>query len=268
MKFNILYIFLSALLLSACTEDIKLDLNSSNPQVVVEGSVPVNGKARISITKSINFDTKNSFPTVSNSIVTLTDNIGNSEILTESASGIYTSNSMLGIVGRTYSLSVKTDDKTVTSSCKIPDPVRFDSLVVKVAENFRGGPFGGNETGTLYTVTAMYKDPGSVANYYRFIEYINGKSTGNIYVYEDRFTNGKTAERNLLNFNRYLTKGDTITVEMQGIDRSVYEYFNSFGNLGMGPSSSTPANPYTNLNGAVLGYFSAYTTERKSFIIK
>ncbi|HET7732397.1 MAG TPA: DUF4249 domain-containing protein [Paludibacter sp.] len=268
MKFNILHIFLSALLFSACTEDIKLDLNSSNPQVVIEGSVPVDGKARISITKSINFDTNNSFPTVSNAIVTLTDNIGNSEILTENAAGIYTSNSMVGIVGRTYSLSIKTDDKTITSACKIPDPVRFDSLAVKVAENFRGGPFGGNEAGTLYTVTAMYKDPASVANYYRFIEYINGKSTGNIYAYEDRFTNGKTAERNLLNFNRYLTKGDTITVEMQGIDRSVYEYFNSFGNLGMGPSSSTPANPYTNLNGAVLGYFSAYTTERKSFIIK
>jgi hypothetical protein len=268
MKSNILYIFSLALLFSACTEDIKLDLNSSNPQVVVEGSVPVDGKARVSITKSINFDKNNSFPTVSNAIVTLTDNIGNSEILTESAAGIYTSNSMIGMVGRTYSLSVKTDDKTITSSCKIPDPVRFDSLNVKVSENFRAGPFGGNAAGTLYTVTAMYKDPASVANYYRFIEYINGKSTGNIYVYEDKFTNGKIAERNLLNFNRFLTKGDTITVEMQCIDRAVYEYFNSFGGLAMGPGSSTPANPYTNLNGAVLGYFSAHTTEKKQFIIK
>ena len=71
-----------------------------------------------------------------------------------------------------------------------------------------------------------------------------------------------------MNFNRYLSKGDTVTVEMQCIDKTVYEYFNSFGNLGMGPSSSTPANPYTNLNGAVLGYFSAHTSERKSVIIK
>jgi hypothetical protein len=57
-------------------------------------------------------------------------------------------------------------------------------------------------------------------------------------------------------------------VEMQCIDKPIYEYFNSFGNLGMGPSSSTPANPTTNLDGAVLGFFSAHTSESKSIIIK
>ena len=56
-------------------------------------------------------------------------------------------------------------------------------------------------------------------------------------------------------------------VEMQGISQAVYEYFNSFGNLGMGPSSSTPANPYTNIDGSQLGYFSAHTSEIKSVII-
>ena len=267
MKFNILCVFIIVLLFSGCTENIMLDLNSSNPQVVIEGSVPVDGKAQISITKSINFDAGNNFLTVSNATVTLSDNTGNSEILTETSTGIYTTNSMIGIIGQTYSLSVKMNDKTITSSCKIPDQVHFDSLIVKVAENF--GRFGGNTPNdTLYTITVEYRDPASETNYYRFIEYINGKSTGNIYAYNDRLTNGKFVESNLLNFNRLLTKGDTITVEMQCIDKTVYEYLNSFGNLAMGPSSSTPANPYTNLNGSVLGYFSAHTTERKSYIIQ
>jgi hypothetical protein len=55
---------------------------------------------------------------------------------------------------------------------------------------------------------------------------------------------------------------------MQCIDKAVYEYFESMGNVNMGPNSSSPANPYTNLKGAKLGYFSAHTVERKYITIK
>lgn len=267
MKFNIL--ILISILLSACTEVIEFDLNSSNPQIVIEGSVPVGGKARVAITRSINFNEKDSFPTQQNLTVTLTDNLGNSEVLNDSLPGIYKSNILIGVVGRTYSLSVKTVNKTITSECKIPNPVTFDSLIVKPQKSFGGG-FGGFKppVGTLYTVRIKFNDPANETNFYRFIEYKNGKSTGNIYIYEDRLNNGKPASISLFNLNRALVKGDKITVEMQCIDKTVFEYFNSFANMGMGPSSSTPANPYSNLNGAVLGYFSAHTVEQKSEVMK
>ena len=255
----------------ACTENIQLDLNSSSPQIVVEGSVSTNGMAQILITKSINFDQTNKFPSVDSLEVRLTDNLGNTELLKGNSAGLYTSNKIIGLVGRTYTLSVKTADKTITSVCAIPNPVKFDSLNLKATAGYSRGSFGGNTAipiGTLYTLKVKFNDPVNETNYYRFIEYKNGKSTGNIYVYDDRLNNGKTNDKSLMNFSRYLSKGDTVTVEMQCIDKTVYEYFNSFGNLGMGPSSSTPANPYTNLNGAVLGYFSAHTSERKSVIIK
>jgi hypothetical protein len=271
MKINIYIPILILLLFSACRENIELDLNSSNPQIVVEGSVAVDGPTRISITKSVNFNDNNSFPTVSNATVIISDNIGKPDTLKESKPGIYTSSKIIGIVGRTYSLTVKANDKTITSSGTIPNPVKFDSLNVMPPQGgFGGGGFGGGntQTGTLYFVRVKFNDPENETNYYRFVEYINSKPTGNIYVYDDRLNNGKTNDKTLLNFTRYLVKGDTVTVEMQCIDKAVYEYFNSFGNLGMGPSSSTPANPYTNLNGAVLGFFSAHTVERKQVIVK
>jgi len=261
-------LILLLIFLSACTENIQLDLNSSDPQIVVEGSVPVDGKARISLTKSVNFDDSNIFPTISYAKITLSDNIGNSETLSEINPGIYTSNQITGMVGRIYSISFNYNDKTISSSCKLPNPVKFDSLEVKEADRISfGGLSSSNESGTLYTVKVKFNDPASETNYYRFIEYINGKSTGNIYVYDDRINSGKTNEKTLINFNRYLVKGDVVMVEMQCISQAVYEYFNSFGNLGMGPSSSTPANPYTNIDGSQLGYFSAHTSEIKSVII-
>jgi len=270
MRINIYLSILILLLLSSCRENIVLDLNSSNPQIVVEGSVAIDRPAVISITKSINFNNDNSFPTVSNATVILSDNFGKPDTLKETKPGIYTSPKIIGIVGRTYALTVKTNDKTITSSGTIPNPVKFDSLNVKAQGGFGGGGFGGGttQTGTLYTVRVKFNDPENETNYYRFIEYINRKPTGNVYVYDDRLNNGKTNDKNLLNFTRYLVKGDTVTMEMQCIDKAVYEYFNSFGNSGMGASSSTPANPYTNLNGAVLGFFSAHTVERKQVVIK
>jgi len=271
MRFNIIKLLFIAGIFSACQETISLDLNSSDPQIVVEACVSTNAKAKVTLSKSVNFNVDNTFPMVQKAAIMLTDDVGNSDTLTESLPGIYYSKSMIGVVGRTYSISIKTGDKTITSTCKIPNPVHFDSISVEPAETFGRGNFGGGtttHTGTLYTVKAIFKDPVSETNYYRFVEYVNGSATGGIYVYDDRLTNGKKNEKNLLNFNLYLEKGDVLIVEMQCIDKSVYEYFNSFGNTGMGQGTSTPANPYSNLTGNILGYFSAYTVDRKKFVIK
>jgi len=264
MKRYISTLIIAACILNSCTEIIKLDINSSDPQIVVEASVPSGENAWVKLTKSINFDEANQFQAVENALVILTDNDGNSELLTEKSPGIYSTLIMKGVVGKNYSISIKSGDKTITSSCKIPEPVSFDSLKVSVQERFGGFGNAGNDT--LYQVNVKYTDPATKTNFYRFVEYINGVSTGNIHIYDDRLSEGKTVERGLFNFTRILSKGDTITIEMQCIQEPVYNYFESFGNMSMG--SSTPANPYSNLNGTILGYFSAYTVERKSFVIE
>ncbi len=257
-------LIIAASFFASCTEIIKLDINSSDPQIVVEANVPAGENAVVKLTKSINLDNENQFQGVENAVVTLIDNKGNSEILAEKSPGIYITKTIKGVVGRNYSLTVKSGDKTITSTCTIPDPVSFDSLKVSVQERFGG--FGNTSNDTLYQVNVKYTDPAAKTNFYRFVEYINGVSTGNIHIYDDRLSEGKTVERGLFNFNRTLSKGDTITIEMQCIQEPVYNYFESFGNMRMG--SSTPANPYTNLTGTTLGYFNAHTVERKTVVIK
>ena len=67
---------------------------------------------------------------------------------------------------------------------------------------------------------------------------------------------------------RKFNSGDIVTYKMQYIKKAIYDYFNSFENLNGGPqSSSTPANPYTNIVGSELGYFSAHTVQRISYTI-
>lgn len=259
----------TVLLFTSCTKVIELDLNSSDPQTVIEGSVATTGDSTlIKITKSINFDESNNFPWVENAIVTVSDDVGNSETLVEKSPGNYSSSTFIGVVGRTYFLNVNAEGVFFTSQSTIPTQVNFDSLIVEaVTTTGGGGPGGGG--GTSHRVTVQYTDPTVETNYYRFIEYHNGEPQSNIFIFDDRLTNGNNVSAELTSFNRNLNTGDTLAIEMQCIDKYVYDYFYSFGNLFGGPQNSpTPSNPYTNIVGSKLGVFSAHTIQRKYFIIQ
>lgn len=269
MKKPFSIIAIATLLLTSCTKVIDLDLNSSEPQTVIEGSIGTAGDPTlIKITKSINFDESNNFPWVQNAIVTVSDDLGNTETLFEKSPGNYSSSTFLGVAGKTYYLNVSSEGKSFTSQSTIPSQIYFDSLTVKEVMSTGGGPGGGQGGGTSYKVTVHYSDPADETNYYRFIEYHNGEQQSSIFIFDDKLANGQSVSTELISFNRKINSGDTLSIEMQCIDKPVYEYFRSFGNLFGGPqNASTPANPYTNIIGGKLGYFSAHTTQKITFVI-
>ena len=63
---------------------------------------------------------------------------------------------------------------------------------------------------------------------------------------------------------------DTVTVEMQCIDRPVYNYwFTLSQQQGDNPGGAVaPSNPPTNFTPATLGYFSAHTTQGITMTVK
>jgi hypothetical protein len=158
------FLIVTLMILSSCTEVIDIDLNSSDPQIVIEGSVSTKGESVVKIAKSVNFDESNDFPKVQNAIVELSDNLGNSEILVESSEGIYSTTSLGGVEGRTYSLTVQTDDKYLESVSTIPNHVSFDSLIVTKASvpSFPGV----QENELYYDVRVVYNDPIEEVNFY------------------------------------------------------------------------------------------------------
>jgi hypothetical protein len=259
---------LGLLLLSSCTEKIDIDLNSSDPQIVIQGSISNSGlPSIISLTASVNYDESNDFPKVEGAMVSLNDNLGNSVVLPETSPGIYSTLTITGTIGNTYFLTVEADGKTLTSNSTVPNQVPFDSLIVEVNTS-TGGGFGPNGESSSHYVKVQYQDPAEETNYYRFVEYVNGEFKKS-YVYDDRLSNGLFVTQDLIRSDRNLSPGDTLKIEMQCVDFFVYDYFFSFGNLFGGPTnSSTPSNPNTNISGSELGYFSAHTFEVKEDVIQ
>jgi len=265
---NIIYIISILFLVVSCTEKIDIDLNSSDPQIVIEGSVSTNEVTIIKLSNSVNFDESNTFPKVEGAIVELSDNLGHAEMLHELSPGMYSTSTLTGVVGGVYSLSVQKDGKILKSTSTIPNQVAFDTLIIIKTDETGGGGPGGMGKSSTHDLVVGYFDPADEVNYYRFVELVNGKMISS-YVFDDRITNGSYTRNPLISFDRTLTNGDTLQVIMQCIDENIYDYFSSFGNLMGGPgNSSTPANPYTNIEGGVLGYFSAHTGEVKQVIIQ
>src|ERR1035437_4626933 len=112
-KYILLISFLSVCLFSSCQKVIQLKLSTSPSLIVIQGNVyDQPGPYTINITKSVSFDQSNVYPTVTDAAVTISDNVGNTEVLKETAPGNYSTSALQGVPGRTYNLSVTINGQT------------------------------------------------------------------------------------------------------------------------------------------------------------
>ncbi|WP_293908279.1 DUF4249 domain-containing protein [Sphingobacterium sp. UBA5670] len=257
MKKILAIIPLFLFLLASCEKEIDIDLNNSDPQIVIEGAITDQpGPYYVKISKSVNFSEPNSYPPVSGAYVTITDNNGNIDVLTEIEAGLYQTNTTLGIPGNTYNLNVSIDQVDYFATSTMPQKVMLDSLQFELWS----GPDGDDN----YVTIPVYTDPPTLGNSYRFIMTINGVKDDTYYVDNDIIGNGVTNTRALINPDTDIALNDTVEFEMRCIDTQTYVYFNTLSQIsGGGPNGGvTPSNPPNNITGGrALGIFSAYTTQ-------
>lgn len=259
-----------AFAIASCTELIDIKTISAEPQIVVEATIGMNEPPLVRLTKTNSLNEGDRFPAVENAHVSLKDNHGRIVVLSEMSPGYYgTKSNFFGEPGTTYTLTVNDGSSTINSTSTMPSWVKIDTVSV-INSIYPGGgpPTDSFQETNFYEIKIKYSDPGNETNFYRFVVSVNDRSAKGNNIVDDRLTNGNTSERNIIIYDADLKPGDVFIVEMQCIDKAVYEYFESMGNVNMGPNSSSPVNPYTNLKGAKLGYFSAHTVERKYITIK
>jgi Domain of unknown function (DUF4249) len=262
---KIITIITTLFAITSCTKEVVIDLNSTAPQIVIEGVITDQiGIYEVKITKTVNFSDSNNYPAVQGAIVTISDNKGNSEKLTEAKAGIYQTKKLVGISGNTYTLTVVTNGKTYTAKSTMPQNVKLNS--VEIAESTISN--GGIITDKIYDVLPHYFDPTNVANYYYFNMYANGiKDKGFFNVSNDILFNGQQNAQPIFYGQDFKLKtNDKLIVEMLCIDKGVFEYFNSLSQSING-GSATPTNPVSNILGGALGYFSAHTVQKVTVVV-
>jgi len=245
-------------LLSSCEKVIDIDLNSSSPQYVVEGII-TNGAepARVRITRSKNFDENNDFPAVTGAMVTITDSDDNSFILKEVTPGNYEDPTLVGIEGLSYILTISVDGAVFTATSTMPKGVKLDGLTYEEIGAFQ----------KKILPQPVFLDSPNVPNFYHFVIWVNNAIDKGIFVLNDESSDGKLVQRSFFT-DTEIKMGDSLTIELQCVDLSVYNYFNSLSKIaGHGMGGGTPGNPISNITGGALGYFSAYSSDSKSVIV-
>jgi hypothetical protein len=257
---NRIYILAASLFTLAstsCTKVIDLKLKNGDPLFVIEGNFSDDTLGNeIRISKSVPFNQTNTFPSVTNAIVTLIDASGNVETLAHSQNGIYPIKTTLANYGSKYKLNINVDGKTFTSESTMPYPTKLDSI------DFLTFSFGANDN---INVVPMYQDSVGIKNFYRFVVSSNDSVSNDIFVTDDVLADGLISGQPY--FGDYeLKKNDTAKIEMQCIDKNVYLYFFSLDQNSNG--GAAPANPVSNITGGALGYFNAHTVSRKARIVQ
>jgi len=260
-------ICLVVIALSSCQKTIDIKLNDTQKKYVIEAIVTdQTDSSKVLLTQTKNFSEDNQFPGVSGATVTVTDG-GVTTNFVQTAPGVYKpAAGFKGVVGHTYTLSLTVGGTTFTAASTMPAKVNFDS--VYTTDEFL---FGENRK----LVTVDYQEPLGKGNNYRFVQYVNGLKEPTVFVNNDDYTDGKQVADRLFYFadddheNHKIKTGNTVIVEMLCIDAGTYMYWFSLGQSATGTSqSASPANPVTNIKGGALGYFSAQTYQKKTFVAK
>ena len=119
-------------------------------------------------------------------------------------------------------------------------------------------------------VVVYFDDPPNVHNQYRFVMHVNKVQVNTVFAFDDTFIDGRHVTLDLQQNDIDIFPKDTVTVEMQCLDKPVYTYwFTLAQQQGNNPGGAVaPSNPPTNITPATLGYFSAHTTQSATIVAK
>lgn len=256
-------LFLGLLVINSCKKVIDLKLGNVAGKLVIEGNITdIPSIQYIKLSRNVPFTNTNTYPAVTGATVTVTDNDSNKYAFREGPAGTYSARTFAAFYGNTFTMKVTVGDTTYTAHSTLPDVVHLDSLTSK-DDDF-------NNSNNRKEITVHFQDTPEIPNQYRFLMYVNKVQVKAVFAFDDEFTDGRYVNFDLIESDIDIYPGDTVTVEMQCIDKPMYTYwFSLMQQQPDGPGGGvTPSNPPTNITPVTLGYFSAHTTQTLTMVVK
>ncbi len=272
-------------LLVSCTERIDITTDNAEPQTVITGCLTTDTMAHtITVSRTVRYFGTDAPQTFSDAKVSI-----NGVLLASVGDGVYaTDSSFYGEPGKKYLLEVEVDDEgngvpNYYSAETIMPPVHvLDSTHLIL---FR------NDTldDPRWMIFVNFQDIKNVPNlfganlYINKIKYSNKLTRYFINTNDEMAADGQYIRFPLISYilrkemrwdngeKFHIYTGDTITVELNMLERAYFEYIRSAKSEVSGSNpvfAGPPANVPGNIQGGALGIFGAYTTSCKSFILE
>ncbi|MEZ4938254.1 MAG: DUF4249 domain-containing protein [Crocinitomicaceae bacterium] len=256
------------LIFASCEKIIDVDIPDSEPQIVIEGKINTDTTLySVFIRKTVAYNsTADSY--VSGAVVTLSDYIGNSQILNYVGNGEYQTTLMYGEIGRTYTLNVLNEGVEYQNYSSIKSPVQLDSVrVLYIPPNTYPGVDEG-----LYP-QVYYTDPAGLGDRFRIILIKNDtvfNSADDYFLTDDVYDDGLQDIVSFFGERFKLKPGDKLKVEFWTLNEHVFDYFETLENIisqGFAPTG-VPDNPNSTWTNGALGVFNAYSYDSDSLVVQ
>ncbi|WP_156308427.1 DUF4249 domain-containing protein [Sphingobacterium endophyticum] len=240
-------IFLTVVFFSSCEDIIDIDLNSSDPKVVIVADLNNEEKSHaIFVSKSVNFDDPKPNEPVLDAEVYIRLGNGKTFYFTSVGEGRYINPDLPISVGESYTLTVVVDGEEYQSTTTMLAYIEVDSIGVNQETIF-------NED--FFFVNFKFFDPSGQENYYRYSMSINGSPMKFNAIFSDKFNDGNEVTHQLgREDGNDIKPGDSLLIRRQIVTKEVYNYWAEYSQTN--PGSAAPGNPTSNISNGALGYFS------------
>lgn len=263
-----LHSIITILLLSAlfaCEETITLDLDQTESAIVIEGLITDKpGKQYVKISRTAGFYDEGATEKITTASVIVTDDLGNTitfnhnpENKTGKEGFYFASDSFVGKIGRTYSLSAVVEGKSYQAEDELLPVTTIDSLSYRINEDQQDDPKILNR---IYELLTFMKEPQDTKDYYLFKYYRNDtintfNQSTDVYFADDQ---GVGEDIDGFASPVYFEMGDSARIELHSLSRNAFLFYSDLSSLlnsDGGMISPPPVNPRSNLSNGALGFF-------------
>jgi hypothetical protein len=274
---KLLIILIFPLVLAGCDVPIDLDIEQTPPQIAIEALVTNRpGQPFVRVTLSADFYYEGAASHVSDAIVTLRNDLGQSVAFshyagnnTDSTGYYLPPQGFAGQVGRIYTLSVLARGKTYEATDSLKYVTSIDSLAYRPNVYAQQDP---PSDGKIYELLIYAKEPQESKDYYLVKYYRNDSLTyggdSDVYVLDD-YGVGENIDG--VPSAIWFGIGDKAEIEMYSLTRQGFLFYNDLViimNSDGGMFSPPPANPRTNFSNGALGFFQVSAASSRSIVLE
>lgn len=241
-------------MLASCEEVIELELENSEPRLVIEGAISEGKSATIQLTLTSDYFDDINPQVVENATVSITDvQLAQTEGLIHLGNGVYQGQAIVGQTSKEYKLEVLYNGVNYESTTTLYPAPEIGSVIFNPVSG--GGIFIDSGLVTLVEVESMSSNA-----YYSIVFESTTAEIPFEYNLEEAMDSSDISR--FINPRVLVQEGDSMSIHVRSIDKSHYDYLVGMndlaGNNNQG-GGATPYNPVSSFEPEVLGYFYAYS---------
>lgn len=273
-KFFLFILSWIALLLYSCEDVIDVELEDGETLLVVDGWVTDRpGPYTVTLSTTAPYFSNQATPKVTGAVVEISDDEGNSEVLTEVEDGRYQTQNITGKVGNTYYLKIRVGEDSYEAESYLPLAPPTDSLTYRKEKDDDTE----EESKSIHLYYHGPENPGK-GDYFRVKIFQNDEflnEPDDLIYASDEFVDGNYIG-DLETANGFET-GDKARIELHAITEGAFYFFDEMWrqSSNQGPFSDPPSNIRTNIKtiqstqfSKAIGFFGTSSVSFKEGIIE